>query len=369
MSGSSGPVAKGLAGVVVDETRICKINKDENLLYYFGYEIKDLTKNASYEQVSYLLAHGEMPTDEELTAYKGKMAAARELPQPLRTALEQIPGDANPMDVIRTGLSLLGSLAPEGEDNDLASIGAGLAAVSSSILLYWLHFTQSGKKIDTETGEDSAAGHFLHLLKGEAPTEEERRAMDVSLIIYAEHDFNSSTYAARIAASTKSDIYSCLICAIAALRGPLHGGANAAVMKMLDKFPSPDEAEATVLDMIANKKLIFGFGQRAYSTADPRNAINRMWAKKLAEAADDMKLYDIAERVESVMDREKGMFANLDYYAAVIYRLLGLPTNIFPTMFFIARTCGLVAHVAEQRANNRIIHPSSAYIGVEPRSL
>lgn len=369
MATVTGVVAKGLAGVVVDETRICQIDKDRNLLHYFGYEIQDLTKNASYEQVSYLLTNGEMPTDQELAHYKAKMAAARELPAPLRTVLEQIPANANPMDVIRTGISFLGSIAPETEDNDLAAISSGLAAVSSSILLYWLHFAQSGQRIETETGEDSAAGHFLHLLNGKAPTEEQRRALDVSLIVYAEHDFNSSTYAARIAASTKSDIYSCLVSAVGTLRGPLHGGANAAVMRMLDKFPSPDEAETAVLDMIANKKLIFGFGQRAYATADPRNAINRAWAKKLAQSAGDMNLYDVAERVEAVMDREKGMFANLDYYTAVIYRHLGLPTEIFPTMFFISRTCGLVAHVAEQRANNRIIHPSSAYIGVEPRAL
>lgn len=369
MSESSGVVAKGLAGVVVDETRICQINKDKNLLYYFGYEIQDLTKNASYEQVSYLLAHGEMPTAGELAAYREKMAAARALPEALRTVLEQIPATANPMDVIRSGLSVLASLSPEGDDNDLAAIGAGLAAVSSSILLYWWHFAKFGKKVQTETGEDSAAGHFLHLLTGKAPTEEQRRALDVSLIIYAEHDFNSSTYAARIAASTKSDIYSCLVAALAALRGPLHGGANLAVMKMLDKFANADAAEAAILDMIANKKLIFGFGQRAYSTADPRNPIHRMWAKALAETAGDTNLYDVAERVETVMDREKKMFANLDYYAAVIYRYLGMPSELFPSMFFIARTCGLVAHVAEQRANNRIIHPSSAYIGVQPRTL
>lgn len=291
------------------------------------------------------------------------------MPEPLREVLERIPASANPMDVIRTGLSLLGSLSPESEENDLATIGAGLAAVSSSILLYWLHFTRSGNRIETETGEETAAGHFLHLLKGSAPAEEERRALDVSLIIYAEHDFNSSTYAARIAASTKSDIYSCLVSAISTLRGPLHGGANARVMEMLDRFANPDEAEAAALDMIANKKLIFGFGQRAYSTADPRNAINRAWAKQLAERSGDTNLFEIAERIEAVMDREKGMFANLDYYTAVIYRNLGLPTELFPPMFFISRTCGLVAHVAEQRANNRIIHPSSAYIGVEPRSL
>lgn len=369
MSTGTGVVAKGLAGVVVDETRICQIDKDKNLLHYFGYEIQDLTQKASYEQVSYLLGRGEMPSDQELQEYMARMAAARELPEPLRLVLEQIPASANPMDVIRTGLSVLASLSPEGEGNDLAAIGAGLAAVSSSILLYWWHFSRSGRRVDTETGEKTVAGHFLHLLNGEAPTEEQRRALDVSLIIYAEHDFNSSTYAARIAASTKSDIYSCLVSALAALRGPLHGGANAAVMKMLDKFPSPQDAEAAVLEMIANKKLIFGFGQRAYSTADPRNAINRAWAKRLADTAGDSGLYDVAERVETVMDREKGMFANLDYYTAVIYRYLGLPTEIFPSMFFIARTCGIVAHVAEQRANNRIIHPSSAYIGVPPRAL
>jgi len=360
-------VFKGLAGVLVDETSICQINKDDNLLYYYGYEIQDLTAQSSYEEVSYLLGHGELPTAAELEAYKQTLAQGRHLPEPLTTILEQLPAGADPMDVLRTGASVLGSLEPETDDNGLFAIGSRLSNALCSMLLYWRHFHGSGKRIETETGEDTVAGHFLHLLAGKAPDETFRRALDVSLIVYAEHDFNSSTYAARIAASTLSDVYSCLTSAIGALRGPLHGGANAKVMATLEKFGSADEAEAAVLDMIANKVRLTGFGQRAYATADPRNAINKVWAKQLCEAAGEDNLYAIAERIEDVMWREKKMFANLDYYTAPIYKACGLPTHMFPTLFVISRVAGLVAHIAEQRANNRLIHPSAKFAGPEPR--
>jgi len=361
-------IAKGLAGVVVDETNICQINKDDNLLYYYGYEIKDLTEHASYEEVSYLLAHGELPTASQLEAYRAELAKGRILPDALKQVLEQLPAESDPMDVLRTGCSVLGSLAPETEANDQFAIGAKLSNYFCSILLYWHHFHQSGERIDTETGESSVAGHFLHLLNREKPDETLRRAMDVSLIIYAEHDFNASTYAARIAASTLSDIYSCFTSAIGTLRGPWHGGANAAVMRTLEKYKTADEAEAAVLDMFANKKRVIGFGQRVYSTADPRNAINKKWAKALTDAAGDTVLYPVAERIEEVVWREKKIFANLDYYTAVIYHMCGLPTHMFPAMFVIARTCGLIAHIAEQRADNKLIHPLAKYKGPEPRA-
>ncbi len=360
-------VAKGLAGVVVDDTKICKINKDANLLYYFGYEIRDLTQRANFEEVSFLLTHGELPKAAELAAWRLEMASGQALAEPIRALLQATPADAEPMDVLRTGCSLLAMLHPEKQKNLLA-VAAPLSNAFSSMLLYWWHFHRA-RTIETKTDEDSVAGHFLHLLNGSPPSELHRRALDVSLIIYAEHDFNASTYAARIAASTSSDAYSCFTSAIGTLRGPLHGGASARVMRMLERYTSADEAEAGIRELLANKGIIFGFGQRAYATADPRNAINKEWARKLSEAAGDMTLFEVAERIENVMAREKKMFANLDYYTAVIYRLLGLPTELFPALFLIARVPGLAAHILEQRANNRLIHPSSKYIGPEPRAL
>ena len=361
-------VAKGLAGVIVDETSICKINKDANLLYYFGYEIRGLTEQTCFEEVFYLLTHGELPAPAELKAFKFKMVEGRALPAAVKTLLESIPPAADPMDVLRTACSMRGTLLPENRSNTI-DIAAPLSDFFCSALLYWWHFHRSGKRIDTETDEVSVAGHFLHLLKGEVSDELHRRALDVSLIVYAEHDFNASTYAARIGASTLSDVYSCFTSAIGTLRGPLHGGASAQVIRMLDCYQSPAQAEAGILDLLANKGRIFGFGQRAYSTADPRNAINREWARKLAMADGDETLFQVAERVEHVMNREKKMFANLDYYTAVIYRLCGLPTELFSPMFLIARVPGLIAHIGEQRASNRLIHPSSKYVGLEPRKV
>jgi len=364
----SSAAAKGLAGVVVDETNICQINKDDNLLYYYGYEINDLTSHSTYEEVSYLLAHGELPTSAQLKTYQAELAKGRNLTESLKSVLEQIPADADPVDVLRTGCSVLGSLDPETDINDQFTIGPKLSNYFCSMLFYWYHFHQSGKRIEIDTDEDSVAGHFLHLLNGKAPSETFRRAIDVSLIIYAEHDFNASTYAARIAASTLSDVYSCFTSAIGTLRGPWHGGANAAVMRTLEKFKTADEAEAVVLDMFANKKRVTGFGQRVYSTADPRNAINKKWAKELTDASGDTVLFPVADRIEEVVWREKKIFANLDYYTAVIYHMCGLPTHMFPAVFVIARTSGLLAHIAEQRANNKLIHPLAKFIGPEPRA-
>ena len=358
-----------MAGIVVDETNICQINKDKNLLYYYGYEINDLTRDAAYEEVSYLLAHGELPNAESLKSYQAELSKGRSLPDALKAVLEQLPADADPMDVLRTGCSVLGSLQPETEKNGQFAIGAKLSNYFCSMLFYWHHFHQSGKRIDTETGETSVAGHFLHLLNGAKPDDTFRRAMDVSLIIYAEHDFNASTYAARIAASTLSDIYSCFTSAIGTLRGPWHGGANAAVMRFLERFTSADDAETAVLEMFAQKKRVIGFGQRVYSTADPRNAINKKWAKELTDAGGNTLLFDVAARIEDVVWREKQIFANLDYYTAVIYHMCGLPTHMFPAVFVIARTAGLLAHIAEQRANNKLIHPLARFIGPAPRKF
>ncbi len=360
-------VPRGLDGVVVDETTICLADKQTDRLYYRGYAIEELAKQANYEEVFYLVITGELPDKQGLAAQREMLQRARALPAAIAEMLERIPRDCHPMDVLRTGCSMLGNLEPETKDNDLAAVGVRLSACLPSMLFYWHHFHATGKRIDTDTGESGLAAHILHLLHGRSPPELERRAMEANLVVYAEHDFNASTFAARVAASTLTDAHSAFVAAIGTLRGALHGSANAAVLRFLEKFDSPDSAEKAVLDMLAQKKRVPGFGQRAYSKSDPRNAINREWAKKLAAEKGSEKLFDIAERIESALLRERGMFANLDYYTALIYKDCGLPVALFPPMFLLARVCGLIAHIAEQRANNRIIHPSSRYTGPGPR--
>ncbi|MBI4381634.1 MAG: 2-methylcitrate synthase [candidate division NC10 bacterium] len=360
-------ISRGLDGVVVDETAVCLADKQTDRLYYRGYPIEELATNASYEEVAYLVVLGELPDAAQLAAYRDSLRRSRALPPALASVLEQVPKDTHPMDVLRTGCSMLGNLEPETKEYGLEAVGARLAACLPSMLFYWHHFHASGKRIETDTGEPDLAGHILHLLHGSAPSDSARRAIEVSLIVYAEHDFNASTFAARVAASTLTDAHSAFVAAICALRGALHGSANAAVLRFLQRFNAPDQAETAVLEMIAQKKRVPGFGQRAYSKADPRNAVNREWARKLATDSASRNLYDVAERVETVLLNERGMFANLDYYTALIYRDCGLPVALFPPMFLLARVCGLVAHIAEQRANNRIIHPSSRYVGPAPR--
>jgi 2-methylcitrate synthase len=360
-------VARGLDGVIVDETRVSLPDRETDRLYYRGYPIEELAAHAGYEEVAFLVVRGELPDPAELAARRAEQQGARALPPDLASVLERVPKDTHPMDVLRTGCSMLGNLEPETKERGLEAIGTRLSACLPSILFYWHHFHASGKRIETDTGEPGLAGHILHLLHGKAPSDLARRAIEVSLITYAEHDFNASTFAARVAASTLTDAHSAFVAAICALRGALHGSANAAVLRFLQRFDAPDPAEAAVREMIAQKARFPGFGQRAYSKSDPRNAINREWARRLADESGDRKLYDVAERVESVLLRERGMFANLDYYTALVYRDCGLPVALFPPMFLIARVCGLVAHIAEQRANNRIIHPSSSYVGPAPR--
>lgn len=362
-------IPRGLDGVAVDETRVSQPDKQTDRLYYRGYAIEELAAQASYEEVACLVVGGELPGAAQLAAYRDGLQRSRALPPALAEVLERVPKDAHPMDVLRTGCSMLGNLEPEAKDNTLDAIGIRLAACLPSMLFYWHHFHASGKRIVTDTGEPGLAGHILHLLHGRAPSESARRAIEVSLIVYAEHDFNASTFAARVAASTLTDAHSAFVAAIGTLRGALHGSANAAVLRFLERFEAPDQAQAAVLEMIAQKKRVPGFGQRAYSRADPRNAINRGWAEKLATDATGRRLYDIAARVEDVLLRERGMFANIDYYTALIYRDCGLPVALFPPMFLLARVCGLVAHIAEQRVNNKIIHPSSRYVGSPPRKF
>lgn len=362
-------VMRGLDGVIVDETAVCLADKQTDRLYYRGFAIEELAERCAYEEVAHLLMHGDLPDAAALGAFKRELATQRELPEALKTVLERLPADADAMDVLRSGCSVLGSIEPETGDYGPLEIGGRLMACFPAMLFYWHHFHRSGQRIETAAGDDSVAGHLLHLLHGRAPDALTRRAIDVSLIVYAEHDFNASTFAARVASSTLSDVYSAFVAAIATLRGPLHGSANAGVLAMVSRFRSPGEAEAAVMEMLAKKVRTPGFGQRAYSNADPRNAINKQWARQLSEARGDRLLFDVSDRIEAVMRREKGMFANLDYYTATIYRLCGLPVALFPPMFLIARVCGLVAHIVEQRRNNRLIHPSSRYIGPAPIAL
>lgn len=360
-------VHKGLVGVVADETSICQIIRSEDRLYYRGFSIEELTANSTFEEVSYILTRGELPDGAALEESLRASVSRQRLPESLKTVLEQIPEGADPIDVLRTSCSFLGSLYPETDTNDIFTIGTGFSNALTSALMYWYHFHRSGLRIETSTQEATSAGHLLHLLHQTESSELHRIAIDVSLVIYAEHDLNASTYAARITASTLSDVYSCLTSAIGALRGPLHGGANARVMTMLEGFRDPEAAEQAILKMLAEKKRVFGFGQRDYSTADPRNFINKKLAERLSRAAGDMNLFNVAERVEAVMWRERKIFANLDYYTALIYRMCELPTNMFPAVFVIARAAGIFAHVAEQRAANKLIHPSSKYIGPAAR--
>lgn len=360
-------VPKGLDGVAVDETAICLADKATDRLYYRGYAIEDLAQHATYEEVAYLLLNGELPAAAALDGYKKSIAAQRELPAPLKAILSQLPPSSDPMDVLRTGMSVLGSLEPETKEGSVDAVGRRLMGCLPGILLHWFHGEKS--ESGASTGDaDGAAHNLLLLLHRKEPSPLVQRAIEVSLIVYAEHDFNASTFAARVAASTLTDAYSAYIAAISALRGPLHGSANAAVLRFLKRYASADEAEAAVREMLTHKARIPGFGQRAYGKSDPRNAINKAWAKQLTEASGNTTLYDVADRIEGLLLRERGMFANLDYYTALIYEACGLPTQLFPPMFMIARLCGLTAHIAEQRANNRIIHPSSRYVGPAPRA-
>ena len=359
----------GLRGQVAGKTALSTVGVSGSGLTYRGYDVKDLAENCQFEEVAHLILKGKLPNQAELDAYKKKLKGLRGLPQALKDVLERIPADAHPMDVMRTGCSMLGNLETENSFDEQEDATDRLLAAFPSIITYWYRYSHDGVRIDTETDDDSIGGHFLHLLRGEKPNALHEQVMNVSLILYAEHEFNASTFTARVCASTLSDLHSCITGAIGSLRGPLHGGANEAAMDMIENWQSPEEAEKEILGMLERKDLIMGFGHAIYRESDPRNEIIKQWSEKLAADVGDTTLYPVSVRVEEVMWRKKKLFCNADFFHASAYHFMGIPTKLFTPIFVMSRLTGWAAHVFEQRADNRIIRPSAEYIGEEPRTV